>query len=155
MEVKIQICKNCGREFCRSKEHIAYCSDECRKEFKRKQNRKYTYDKVCAVCGKAFQAKFADQQCCSKSCGSVLHSGDAFLKREGFTDVTAQIVTRLLVIDGIDLAEAAKIVGWDEAALEKAMLENRQLVDPWRAYFEKERELRARMRRRYHVRVLP
>lgn len=63
MAKKQKKCKNCGKLFT-PKGHEVCCSKECVRQARAK-NRK-TYDKACVICGKHFEATYAQQKFCSK-----------------------------------------------------------------------------------------
>lgn len=38
----VQVCRSCGKEFQTLEPRVKYCSDECRRDAARKQNREYS-----------------------------------------------------------------------------------------------------------------
>ena len=56
----------------RSKTQVL-CSKKCKQRAKNESRQKYTYDKICAYCGKPFTTPNGRQKACSHSCGRMMY----------------------------------------------------------------------------------
>lgn len=78
-------CKFCGKEFTRKSNSQKYCSDKCKSEAKKlqdKQNSKNRYMNLkknapvltgkCGCCGKEFIKRHGNQKYCSKKCAETV-----------------------------------------------------------------------------------
>lgn len=78
-------CKFCGKEFTKKSNSQKYCSDRCKSEAKKlqdKQNSKNRYRKLkkkapvltgkCGCCGKEFIKRHGNQKYCSKKCAETI-----------------------------------------------------------------------------------
>lgn len=63
----IQTCRICGKEF-NPKPNELYCSEECRRENRRRLSRKKPLRVMCAYCGKIFETKTTAKKYCSDKC---------------------------------------------------------------------------------------
>jgi hypothetical protein len=73
VDVHVWECAGCGRQvvFGMSNHQYRkriYCSDECRKIYRRKRERVGSHEKTCEVCGREFTAARSDAKSCSPSC---------------------------------------------------------------------------------------
>lgn len=72
-ELRIRICRNCGREFVKLLQgkggfNKAYCSDKCRREWAQRNAIKQS---VCLYCGKSYETARRRQKYCSSECGHL------------------------------------------------------------------------------------
>ena len=85
-----KVCQNCGNEFVtEEKSRRKYCSDECVKEAHEAQVARYRIKKraekkklvkICAWCGKEFEARNASAKYCSDACFKLARSAKAHEK---------------------------------------------------------------------------
>lgn len=65
-----KICECCGNEFIAKRSDARFCSDKCRKKFKRAEQ-KQTVKIVCIICGNEFVQRHGNQQYCSDECSET------------------------------------------------------------------------------------
>jgi hypothetical protein len=73
VEVHAWDCAGCGRQvvFGMSPNQYrkrVYCSDECRRTWRRNPKNREPYTNTCEVCGREFEAKRSDAKTCSPAC---------------------------------------------------------------------------------------
>lgn len=62
-KIKTRECKNCGKSYVGYK---LYCSDDCKKEYRIKNGKKYKH--ICLICGKEYVNKNLNSKFCSYEC---------------------------------------------------------------------------------------
>jgi hypothetical protein len=68
-------CKKCGIEFLNRKKNTQFCSQVCRRKFRKEHPEfkqvqvRVRHDKTCVYCGRAFTAKRITARACSSKCG--------------------------------------------------------------------------------------
>ena len=76
----MKTCAVCGKTFPANRKNQKTCSDECRKEFRRRNALQYKrkrfgetrqYTKTCVICGKTFVTNKQFQVTCSRACSTV------------------------------------------------------------------------------------
>ena len=79
-ELKLKICKMCGKEFYAENGHTKYCSNECKKTAYKIQQKGYAGKRnavkepiICLHCGKEFMPRNGNQIYCSRECTVLYH----------------------------------------------------------------------------------